>query len=273
MAKPANAPRLVGKLEVATEFGNFLGDTRIRLLEAIVEHGSISEAARHVPISYKAAWDAVDAMNNLAQHALVARTTGGRKGGGTQLTEYGKRVIAMYRAVEKENQLALDRLSQQLGGEAGNVRQFQQLLRRMNLRTSARNQFACTITGMHEGEIDYEIRMRVDAATELVAVITQDSAEQLELAIGTEVFALAKASAVVLMTEPGPHTHVHNRLWGTVSRVHDAQVSAEVVVDLDSGKTVTAIIEHENFIKLGIEIGKSVCAVIKPSNIILSVIG
>ena len=52
--------RLRSKLEVDTEFGSFLGDTRIRLLEAIDLHGSISQAAKAVPISYKAAWDAVD---------------------------------------------------------------------------------------------------------------------------------------------------------------------------------------------------------------------
>ena len=78
--------RLRGKLEVDTEFGTFLGDTRIRLLEAIDQHGSISQAAKAVPISYKAAWDAVDAMNNLADQPLVVRSTGGKNGGGTQLT-------------------------------------------------------------------------------------------------------------------------------------------------------------------------------------------
>ncbi len=273
MTKTAPAPRLVSKLDVTTESVNFLGDTRIRLLEAIAEHGSISQAARHVPISYKAAWDAVDAMNNLAHQPLVARAVGGRQGGGTQLTEYGKRVIAMYRAVEKENQLALDRLSQQLGGEAGNVRQFQQLLRRMNLRTSARNQFACTITGMRAGDIDYEIYMRVDTGTELVAVITRDSVEQLWLSIGTEVFALVKASAVVLATQTGLRSSVRNQLWGTVSRLHDAPGKAEVVIDLGSGRNVTAVVAHDNVMNLGLAVGKRACAIIKSSSIILSVVG
>ena len=64
----ASLPRLRGKLEVDTELGAFLGDTRIRLLEAIAQHGSISQAAKAVPLSYKAAWDAIDTMNNLAEH-------------------------------------------------------------------------------------------------------------------------------------------------------------------------------------------------------------
>jgi len=57
----------VGSLSVNTEVGAFLGDTRIRLLEAIGRLGSISRAAKAVPMSYKAAWDALDAMNNLAR--------------------------------------------------------------------------------------------------------------------------------------------------------------------------------------------------------------
>ena len=39
-------------------------------------------------MSYKAAWDAIDTMNNLAGEPLVERMTGG-KGGGTQLTRRG----------------------------------------------------------------------------------------------------------------------------------------------------------------------------------------
>ncbi len=269
----STGPRLVSKLEVSTEFGNFLGDTRIRLLEAIAEHGSISQAARHVPLSYKAAWDAVDAMNNLAQQPLVERLTGGRQGGGTTLTEYGRRVIAMYRAVEQEYQLALDRLSQQLGAEAGSAQQFQQLLRRMNLRTSARNQFACTVVGLREGDVDYEVYLRLDNAIELVAIITRDSAEQLELTIGTEVFALVKASSVLLMTERGLRTSARNHLWGTVSRVHEGPVNSEVVIDLGGGKSVTAVVTTESVANLGVEVGKPACAVIKSSNLILSVVG
>ena len=88
MTHPAQILRT--KLEVETEFGAFLGDTRIRLLEAIAIHGSISQAAKKVPLSYKAAWDAIDNMNNLAEQPLVLRSAGGRQGGGTQLTAYGK---------------------------------------------------------------------------------------------------------------------------------------------------------------------------------------
>lgn len=146
VARKRAGPRLVSKLEMSTDLGAFLGDTRVRLLEAIDQYGSISQAAKHVPLSYKAAWDAVDAMNNLADQALVERSTGGKHGGGTVLTDHGRKVVSLYRAVEAEYQLALDRLMAQWGDVgAGDMRSFQQVLRRMSMRTSARNQFACTV--------------------------------------------------------------------------------------------------------------------------------
>src|SRR5512144_269203 len=62
----------------------FLGGDRIALLEAIDRQGSITRAARAVGVSYKTAWDAVDAMNNVAGSPLVSRSVGGRGGGGAR---------------------------------------------------------------------------------------------------------------------------------------------------------------------------------------------
>ena len=196
IAKPA---RLTGRLEVSTDLGNFLGDTRVRLLEAIGQHGSISQAAKHVPLSYKAAWDAVDAMNNLADQPLVARTTGGRAGGGTVLTDHGRRLVALYRAVEAEYQRALDRLSGQFADmPGGDVPAFQRLLRRMAVRTSARNQFVGTVCGLREGPVDFEVLVRIDEHVELAAVVTRTSAEALGLAEGVRACAAFKVSSVIL---------------------------------------------------------------------------
>lgn len=275
MSTTPPSTRLVGKLEVNTELGTFLGDTRIRLLESIAVHGSISQAAKHVPLSYKAAWDAVDAMNNLSEQPLVERVAGGRQGGGTQLTDHGRRLIAMYRAVELEYQAALDRLAAQMGEADGasTVRSFQQLLRRMALRTSARNQLACTVSGLREGEVDYEIYLRLDERTELKAIITRDSVRTLELAIGVQVMALIKSSSVLLLTDPKQRISADNQLWGTVSRIHEGPVNSEVRVDIGAGRTMVAVVTHESVQHLGLAEGSAVAAVFQASNVILSVLG
>jgi len=267
------ATRLTGRIELATELGSFLGDTRVRLLEAIDVHGSISQAAKHVPLSYKAAWDAVDAMNNLADQPLVERSTGGKAGGGTRLTDYGRRVIAMYRAVESEHQAALDRLAQRFAElPGGDVQSFQRLLRRMSVRTSARNQFVGNVCGLREGPVDYEVRVRLDAANELVAVVTRESAETLRLAIGSEVVALVKASSLLVITDPALRVSARNQLWGTVARIVDGPVNAEVTLDLGAGRSAVAVLTRESVAALGLAEGVRACAAFKVSSVILAVI-
>jgi molybdate transport system regulatory protein len=271
-AAPAT-PRLTGRLEVSTEPGAFLGDTRVRLLEAIDRHGSISQAAKHVPLSYKAAWDAVDAMNNLADQPLVLRSAGGRAGGGTRLTEHGKRVVALYRAVEAEYQAALDRLAGQFAdAPGGDMRAFQRLLRRMAVRTSARNQFAGTVSALREGTVDVEVLVRLDEDLEVAATVTRASAEQLGLAPGSEVVALVKSSSLLLLTDESLRISARNRLWGTVSRIVLGPVNAEVTLDLGRGRSATAVVTRESVAGLGLAEGVRACAAFKVSSVILAVL-
>ncbi len=93
-----------------TEIGELLNEPRIRLLEAIDSEGSLSGASRALPMSYKAAWDAIRQMNRLAGCPLVTRTVGGRRGGSSMLTENGRRLVALYRSVEIECQSTLGAL-------------------------------------------------------------------------------------------------------------------------------------------------------------------
>jgi molybdate transport system regulatory protein len=273
MKHPHTPSRLVGKLELDTAVGAFLGDKRVRLLEAISETGSIVQAAKLVPLSYKAAWEAVESMNNLAEHPLVERVTGGKHGGGTVLTDYGRKLIMMYRAIEAEYQEALDRMAQRFGEvDVGNAQGFQRMLRRMSLRTSARNQFSCTITGLRQGEVEYEVFLRLDASHELVAVVTRESAENLGLAINQEVVALVKASAVVILGDDKVRTSARNQLSGTVSRVVDGPVNAEITLDLGSGKSVTATVTSDSISRLGLAEGVKATAVFMESSVILSLI-
>ncbi|MDD3529147.1 MAG: LysR family transcriptional regulator, partial [Gallionellaceae bacterium] len=81
---------LVGRIYLDTDEGTLLAGQRVRLLEVIERLGSIQKAARELNLSYKAAWDAVNSMNNLCDQPLVLREVGGRRGGGSQLTEHGR---------------------------------------------------------------------------------------------------------------------------------------------------------------------------------------
>ncbi len=76
--------------------------SHIELLELIDEYGSINKAASSMGMSYKAAWLAVEAINNMSREPVLLRQTGGTQGGGTQLTDYGRRFVHLYRCIEDE---------------------------------------------------------------------------------------------------------------------------------------------------------------------------
>lgn len=79
-----------------------LGHGKIRLLELIDEHGSISSAARAMGMSYRRAWLLADEANRMFTQPLFATRLGGRGGGQAQLTDFGRRVIDLYRAMESQ---------------------------------------------------------------------------------------------------------------------------------------------------------------------------
>ncbi|HZR68399.1 MAG TPA: LysR family transcriptional regulator [Burkholderiales bacterium] len=79
-----------------------VGPGKIALLEAIAETGSISGAARKLGMSYRRAWVLVDDLNRQLPRAVVEAVPGGRHGGGTTLSPTGRRLVALYRGIERK---------------------------------------------------------------------------------------------------------------------------------------------------------------------------
>lgn len=84
--------------------GRHLGHGKIRLLELIDEHGSISSAARAMGMSYRRAWLLADEANRMFTEPLFATRLGGRGGGQAQLTLFGRKVIDLYRAMQSQTE-------------------------------------------------------------------------------------------------------------------------------------------------------------------------
>lgn len=82
------------------EAGHKLGPGKIRLLEAIGEHGSISAAARSMGMAYRHAWVLVDELNRCFDEGVVVAAAGGREGGGATLTAWGEEVVERFRRME-----------------------------------------------------------------------------------------------------------------------------------------------------------------------------
>src|SRR6218665_1466902 len=229
-------------LSLSGALGHAHADKRIDILRQIGVCGSISQAAGAVGVSYRAAWQALDTLTNLAGAPLVARAVGGAGGGGAGLTAAGRGVLggagalgraggagrgaggggARLTAAGRELLAAADALALARGAvlarwqaapDAGPA------LARLALRTSMRNQLPCTVGPLAlQGQI-VRVPLRLartdgaggaDGALDLAARITRESAELLGLQPGLAVQALCKATAVrveragaALAAEPG----------------------------------------------------------------------
>jgi molybdate transport system regulatory protein len=80
--------------------GDRIGPGKIALLEAIRASGSISAAARDIGMSYRRAWLLVEQINDSLKEPAVEAASGGRHGGGAQITPVGEKIIEIYRSIQ-----------------------------------------------------------------------------------------------------------------------------------------------------------------------------
>lgn len=105
-----------------------------------------------------------------------------------------------------------------------------------------------------------------------VAIITHESTGNLGLQVGSETFALVKASSIIIITDDrGAKLSTRNQLVGTVSRIQPGAVNSEVVIDLPGGGAIASIITNESAEKLGLAVGNMASAIFKASSAVIGV--
>lgn len=109
------------RIRVDFDIGASLGPGKVALLEQIHTAGSLSQAARALGLSYRRAWLLLDDINRSFDEPAVLTVTGGRRGGGAQLTSFGRQLIdgyrALERAIEKQAASSLARIAPHARGE------------------------------------------------------------------------------------------------------------------------------------------------------------
>jgi molybdate transport system regulatory protein len=203
-------------------------------------------------------------MNNLAGEPLVERLAGGKGGGGTRLTARGEQLVANFRLIEREHRDFVQRL--------GGVADDYLLVRKMSMRTSARNQFSGTVTQVKRGAVNDEVVLEVAGGHAIVAIVTHESVDNLGLQVGAEAFALVKSSSIILVTgEDNARYSARNRLAGTIARIEPGAVNTEVVIDLAGGGTMAAIVTRDSSEAMGLAVGGRAAAIFKASSVIIGV--
>lgn len=234
---------------------------RIALLQHIAEQGSITRAAKSAGLSYKATWDAIDELNNLAQKPLVERSVGGRGGGGAKLSAEGERVLRLYQRLQLLQAQVL---------EATEESTDLQLLNRLTLHTSARNQLLGRIDTITRYGHKALVRLALAGDLFIESQITHDSTVRLHLEAGTEVMALIKAGWLQLLPVGQPATSGYNSLSGKIEEILDAEDGpSEVKITLASGQTLCALAEQAQLSALQLKIDSPVQVQFDPTMVLL----
>ncbi len=85
--------------------GGSLTPEDIALIDAIRAERSILAASRATGVSYRKCWLMVDALNRTFETPVFA-TFPGRRGSGAELTDFGERLVALYRSMERRSRSA-----------------------------------------------------------------------------------------------------------------------------------------------------------------------
>jgi molybdate transport system regulatory protein len=246
-----------------------VGRDRIRLLQAVARAGSITAGAKAVGLTYKAAWDALEAMTNLFGQPLLETRTGGKAGGGASLTPAGLRVIEAFGRLEAEMTRVFREIEPALASSGISPLN---LVSGFFMRTSARNALRGNITAIQSDTLSAEVAVAVSGDTTIYALVTVESVRELGLCVGRDAIVLIKAPFVIIA--PGaeaPLVSTRNCIRGIVRRCDISAVNAEVVLDIGNEKTLAASISARSAEAMRLSPGEPACALFDAAHVIIAI--
>ena len=196
---------IAGKTDLQPSFHLSLGEgkhvvidqTDALLLRGISETTSLKEGAKLAGISYRNAWDRIQAIESSLGTKIVETKVGGAAGGSASLTPEGKTLLANFRKVRKYLFNALDE---------------KEYMAHASYKLSARNTLRVRITNIRKGGVTASLKMKVTAPATLTSIISTEAVEDLGLKEGDEAFAIIKSTEVILAKEI--RSHAPHRIAG-----------------------------------------------------------
>ncbi len=248
--------------------GHNLADKRLEILRLVGQSGSISQAARDAKISYKAAWQAIDTLTNLAGVVLVERAVGGQGGGGASITPAGQKLLSIADLLSSNRQ----QLFSSFNADELSLPGALPVLSSMNLRTSMRNQFPCKVTKIEaQGQV-VRVHLGLAGGASLVSRITKASAELLALKKNLEVLALCKATAVsVSLMQPLQTGSAAQKqaLAGLAVRTSRGKLGDEISLQLAGGLQIVGFAAPD----MKVKIADAVFASIEEAAVVIALAG
>ena len=165
-----------------TEDGkSLIGEGKAALLHAINEEGSLNKACKKLDISYKHAWQMLRSIEKSAGRKIVTTVRGGR-GQGTFLTPYAKELVSEY---ESQKNLIHETVDDETFWEG------------IGLKITARNQMVGQVVAVENGEVISKVKISIEPAV-VTSVITTEAVKKLDIKKGDTVFAIVKATEVMI---------------------------------------------------------------------------
>ena len=269
---------MIRKASLTAALAEKRSDRRIEVLRRIQACGSISEAARQVGISYKAAWQALDTLSNLAGVELVQRSVGGKGGGGAVLTPDALLLLeaadAMGHAREQlhiQLQKARSKAAQPGVGERASI-SVATTLARLQVVTSMRNQWPCVVDSVSANGPLVVVQMHgAEVGAQQFVVrshITQESAQLLGLQPGLPVLAMCKATAVTVVAGAAADA-APNHWSGNVARATRGGAVQELSVRLDAGVQLVGFSREATSLRARAKVAVAV----EPSAVVIALSG
>jgi molybdate transport system regulatory protein len=255
-------------IEGELRLAGMLDNRMIELLKAIEQSGSINQAAKHMGLSYKGAWQMLERANNGAPQTLLATAIGGSKGGGTVLTPAGRALLALFTRLERQHKEFIAELNRSLEGDPDTIL----LLQRLEVKTSTRNQLFGSVIAIDRIAEDTQITVRLKGGEQVVASFGTASLDELGIGVGADAVLMINSADIMLSADPGlERISARNRLLGKVMRIQHDIVDSEVIVLLPSGEILAAMITQQSLQNLALMPGMPVWAAFKAHAPILGV--
>ncbi|MDF7671519.1 TOBE domain-containing protein [Orbaceae bacterium ESL0721] len=256
----------------------FIDPRRIALLKALAKTASLNQAAKQVGISYKTAWDAIKAINQLSPNPFVISSTGGKGGGSTRLSAYAVRFLQLYDLLTTLQHNAFSILSD----DDLPLNDLLTTTAKLSLQTSARNQLYGTVTGIEMDNIAGFVTVKLsDNRTHLKVFITKASVERLKLDIDKSVLLLIKAPLIELASQKSSlqkstlqkstnKSENSNRITAIIENITHNNHWCEFQLKIDENLILYVSKEITEIEALNLNVGNKVTLIIDPEHIIIA---
>lgn len=253
-----NSMEIKSTIEVIFDGGASLNAKQVSLLKAVKATGSITSAAKKLDISYKNAWDSLNAVNLGKNNQVLMRQNGNKKNSGSVLSEYCEKLIAQYDLIYNANTAFLYKLK--------NIPPEDMDLKTLTLRLSAKNQLPAKIEKIITGAVDSEIFGRLASGDILKSTITFASLKRLNLRENDEITFIFKAPKVTICDQKSSD----NSIKTEICDIKIGEKHSKIVCSLGKDK-ITAMISNDQTIKMKLKVGDKVFICVESSDIIIGV--